>query len=122
LACRQRNVPVFPGALSSTEIALAWELGANRVKVFPADALGPPGLAQLKASLPSIQMLPTGGVDLTSIPPYLAAGADGFGVGSPLFDRQRVEAGDWAWITARCRAFREVYSRARLAKLDRPLA
>ena len=107
--CVNRKVPVFPGALSPTEVVRAWELGAMMVKIFPAECVGPNYIRALKAPLPHIKLLPTGGVDLKTFPDFRKAGADGFGIGSPLFDRQRVEAGDWTWIEAQCRAFAEVY-------------
>ena len=110
--CANQEIPVFPGALSPTEIVRAWELGAMMVKVFPAETVGPGYIRALKAPLPHIKLLPTGGVDLKTLPDFLKAGADGFGIGSPLFDRQRIEACDWAWVEAQCRVFAEVYRRA----------
>jgi len=63
----------------------------------------------LKAPLLHIKLLPTGGVDLKTLPDFRRAGADGFGMGSPLFNRQRVESSDRTWIEAQCRAFGEAY-------------
>lgn len=103
--CRDRGIPVFPGALSPTEIERAWKADATMVKVFPADRLGPQHIRYLKEELPDIALLPTGGMDLQTLPEFARAGADGFGIGSPLFPRDRVEAGDWAGIEERCRAF-----------------
>lgn len=108
--CVRRKIPVFAGAYTPTEIFKAWELGATMVKVFPAETLGPSYIKAIKAPLPQVKLMPTGGVDLKTISAYKNAGADGFGVGSPLFDRARVEAGDWAWVEAQCRAFVEAYS------------
>ncbi|HEY6228882.1 MAG TPA: bifunctional 4-hydroxy-2-oxoglutarate aldolase/2-dehydro-3-deoxy-phosphogluconate aldolase [Verrucomicrobiae bacterium] len=108
--CVRRKIPVFPGAYSPTEILRAWELGATMVKVFPAETLGPSYIKALKAPLPQVKLMPTGGVDLKMLAAYKKAGADGFGVGSPLFDRARVEAGDWNWVEAQCRAFVDAYS------------
>ena len=113
-ACANRKIPVFPGALSPTEVVRAWELGATMVKVFPAESVGPGYIRALKAPLPHIKLLPTGGVDLKTLPDFLKAGADGFGIGSPLFDRQRVQSCDWTWVEAQCRAFAEVYRPALL--------
>lgn len=110
--CVERKIPVFPGAFSPTEIVTAWELGATLVKVFPAESLGPGYIRAVKAPLPQIKLLPTGGVDLNTLPAFLKAGADGFGVGSPLFDRDRIESRDWRWLEARCRAFAETYRKA----------
>jgi 2-dehydro-3-deoxyphosphogluconate aldolase/(4S)-4-hydroxy-2-oxoglutarate aldolase len=111
-ACANQNTPVFPGALTPTEVVRAWDLGAMMVKIFPAESVGPGYIRALKAPLPHIQLLPTGGVDLKTLPDFLKAGADGFGIGSPLFDRQRVEACDWKWVEAQCRAFAETYRQA----------
>ncbi len=103
--CVALRVPVFPGACSPTEIFRAWELGATMVKIFPADQLGPAFIRNVKAPLPHIKLLPTGGVSLATLPEFVRAGADGFGVGSPLFDPPRIAAGDFAWLEQRCREF-----------------
>ena len=110
--CVNQKMPVFPGALSPTEVVRAWDLGAMMVKIFPAESVGPNYIRALKAPLPHIKLLPTGGVDLKTLPAFLKAGADGFGIGSPLFDRQRVESCDWTWVEAQCRAFAEAYRQA----------
>lgn len=103
--CVHLKIPVFPGAFSPTEILRAWELGATMVKIFPADTLGPDFLRSLKAPLPHLRLMPTGGVDLHTLPDYARAGADGFGVGSPLFQPARIAASDWNWLRNQCTAF-----------------
>jgi len=103
--CVRQKVPIFPGAMTPTEIVAAWELGAIMVKVFPAETLRPKYIRAVKAPLPQIKLMPTGGVDLKTLAEFKKAGADGFGVGSPLFDRGRIEAGDWTWLEAQARAF-----------------
>jgi len=108
--CVARKIPVFPGAYSPAEILRAWELGATMVKVFPAETLGPGYVKAIKAPLPQVKLMPTGGVDLKTICAYKKAGADGFGIGGPLFDRTHVEGGDWNWIEAQCHAFVEAYA------------
>jgi len=110
--CLNRKIPVFPGALSPTEIVRAWDLGAMMVKIFPAESVGPGYIRAVKAPLPHIKLFPTGGVDLKTLPDFVKAGADGFGIGSPLFDRKRVESCDWKWVEAQCRAFAEAYWQA----------
>ncbi len=107
--CRELAIPIFPGAFTPTEIVRAWELGAEMVKVFPADAAGPGYIRGLKGPLPQIKLLPTGGIDLETLPRFLEAGADGFGVGSPLFQKEKVAAKNWSWIEERCRAFALAY-------------
>lgn len=77
----------FPGALSPSEVARAHALGATMVKVFPGGVMGPKYVKALKGPMPGVKLLPTGSVGLDDIPHYLAAGADGFGLGSPLFGR-----------------------------------
>jgi len=103
--CVRRKIPVFPGAFSPTEIYRAWELGATAVKIFPADLGGPAYVRSLRGPFLGIKLLPTGGVDLESVPLFVKAGASGLGIGSPLLDRQRIEAGDWAWVEDRTRSF-----------------
>jgi 2-dehydro-3-deoxyphosphogluconate aldolase/(4S)-4-hydroxy-2-oxoglutarate aldolase len=103
--CVQLKVPVFPGAFTPTEIQRAWELGATMVKIFPADTLGPGYLRSLKAPMPHLKLMPTGGVDLDTLHAYAEAGADAFGVGGPLFRAERIAANDWEWLRNQCRAF-----------------
>ncbi len=107
IECVRQNIPVFPGAFSPTEIWEAWELGAAMVKVFPADAGGPGYLKALRGPFPQVKLLPTGGVDLQTAAAFLKAGAAGLGVGSPLFDKPRIDAGDWAWLERQTRQFVE---------------
>ncbi|MGE3308765.1 MAG: bifunctional 4-hydroxy-2-oxoglutarate aldolase/2-dehydro-3-deoxy-phosphogluconate aldolase [Limisphaerales bacterium] len=107
--CVARGIPVFPGALSPTEIVRAWDLGARLVKVFPADGKGARFIAALKEALPEVGLMPTGGVRAATLGEFARAGAGGFGVGGPLFDRERVASGDWGWVEAQCRSFREAW-------------
>jgi 2-dehydro-3-deoxyphosphogluconate aldolase/(4S)-4-hydroxy-2-oxoglutarate aldolase len=103
--CVKLGVPVFPGAFSPTEIFQAWELGATMVKVFPAETFGPAYIRSVKAPFPQVRLMPTGGVNLDTLASYAQAGADAFGVGSPLFQPDRLAAGDWTWLRERGRAF-----------------
>jgi len=80
----ERNVAVFPGAYTATEVLTAMGLGAPAVKLFPASTGGPGYLSALLGPLPSARLLPTGGVTLESIPDYLDAGAFAVAIGSPL--------------------------------------
>jgi 2-dehydro-3-deoxyphosphogluconate aldolase / (4S)-4-hydroxy-2-oxoglutarate aldolase len=113
--CVHRDVPVFPGAFTPTEIVAAWEAGASMVKIFPADTVGPKYIKALKGPFPNIKLMPTGGVDLKTLPAFVNAGAEAFGIGGPLFDRERIEAEDWKWVEDQCRAFVEAYRVARRA-------
>jgi 2-dehydro-3-deoxyphosphogluconate aldolase/(4S)-4-hydroxy-2-oxoglutarate aldolase len=111
--CGQLKVPVFPGAFSPTEIVRAWELGATMVKIFPAEFLGPAYLRSLKAPFPHLKLMPTGGVDVATLDAYAKAGADAFGVGSPLFRAERIAAQDWEWLRNQCRVFAEAYRKTK---------
>lgn len=106
-ACRERGVPVFPGAFTPTEIYQAWEAGASMVKVYPAATLGADYLRHVKAPLDGVKLLPTGGITLENLGDFLNAGADGVGVGSPLFRQTFLQARDWDGLAAHFRAFAE---------------
>jgi len=93
--CRRYDKIIIPGALTPTEILTAWECGADIVKVFPATAVGPRYFKDVKAPLPQIELMPTGGVDLGNAGDFIRAGACAVAVGSNLVDRTAVDAGDW---------------------------
>lgn len=78
------GVPVIPGAFTPSEILAAWRSGASAVKVFPASVGGPEYLRAVAAPLPSIPLVPTGGISVEAAPGYLAAGALAVGLGGPL--------------------------------------
>ncbi len=84
--CQRYDKLVMPGAFTPTEILAAWEAGADIVKVFPADVVGPAFFKAGKGPLPQIRMMPTGGVDLTTAPAFLKAGACCLGVGGQLVE------------------------------------
>lgn len=109
--CRDRDLPVIPGAYTPTEVWSAWDSGALMVKLFPADQGGPTYAKALKGPFPEIELMATGGVSLDTIEDYLKAGVKGFGLGSPLFRREKVDAGDWNWISEQIRKHKEIYDR-----------
>lgn len=114
--CRKRNVAVFPGALTPTEVVRAWNAGADAVKVFPAGAVGGPSyLRALKAPLPEIELVPTGGVSLQTAADFIKAGAMALGVGADLVDTKALREGRDEVITERARQFLEIVREARLA-------
>jgi 2-dehydro-3-deoxyphosphogluconate aldolase / (4S)-4-hydroxy-2-oxoglutarate aldolase len=108
--CRERDVVVMPGALTPTEVVHAWNAGADFVKVFPAGAVGGPGyIKALKAPLPHIELVPTGGVSLKTAADFIKAGAAALGVGADLCD-MKVRS---ALITERAKQFIEIVREAR---------
>jgi 2-dehydro-3-deoxyphosphogluconate aldolase / (4S)-4-hydroxy-2-oxoglutarate aldolase len=88
--CQRYDKLVMPGAFSPTEILSAWEAGADIVKVFPADVVGPAFFAALRGPLPQIRLMPTGGVDLNTAAAFLKAGACCLGVGGQLVEPKAV--------------------------------
>lgn len=104
----------FPGALTPTEIAAAWDLGATAVKVFPAGVAGGPRyLREVRAPLDDVLLLPTGGVAVEDVPGYLAAGAVAVGMGGPLIGRALDEDEDLARLAERAGAALDAVARAR---------
>src|SRR5579864_9533490 len=84
--CRRYDKLVIPGAFTPTEILTGWEAGADIVKVFPADVVGPAFFKALRGPLPQIRLMPTGGIDLTTAADFLHAGACCLGIGGHLVD------------------------------------
>ena len=103
--CRSRSVPVFPGALTPTEVFAAFRAGAEMVKVFPVSSVGPGYMKSLKGPFPEIRLLPTGGIAVASAAEYFKAGADAIGVGGELFRKEWLAQGDWAAIEETARAY-----------------
>jgi len=111
--CGRYDKIVMPGALTPTEVLTAWEAGADIVKVFPADVVGPAFFKALRGPLPQIKLMPTGGVDLTTAGEFLQAGAVCLGVGGQLVDTKAVAAGDFARITALAKQYVEIVKQHR---------
>ena len=112
--CRRHDVAVMPGALTPTEVVQAWNAGADFVKVFPAGAVGGPGyLRSLKAPLPQIELVPTGGVSLKTAADFIRAGAAALGVGADLVDIKALREGQASLITERAKQFVEIVREAR---------
>lgn len=94
-----------PGALTPTEIAHAHNCGADFVKLFPANAMGPAYLKSIVAPLSHVRILAVGGVDGGTVKDYMSAGAVGVGVAGCLFKKEWVQAGEWDLVTEACRKF-----------------
>jgi len=106
--CRRYDKLVMPGAFTPTEVVTAWEAGADIVKVFPADVVGPAFFKALRGPLPQVKLMPTGGVDLTTAAEFLKAGAVCLGVGGQLVDAKAVATGDFARITQLAKQYVEI--------------
>jgi len=97
--------PIMLGAYTPTEAQLAHEAGADFVKLFPADNLGPAYIKALRAPLPHLRLVPTGGVDLHNVADFLKAGCAALGVGSSLVSAKILQEADWPELTRRATAF-----------------
>ena len=112
--CRYNEIAVMPGALTPTEVVQAWTAGADFVKVFPAGAVGGASyLKSLKAPLPQIELIPTGGVSLKTAADFIKAGASALGVGADLVDLKAIREGQQKLITERAREFVKIVREAR---------
>ena len=104
--CHRYSVAVLPGGLTPTEIVTAWQAGADVVKVFPASAMGGAAyLKNLKAPLPQVELIPTGGVSLATAMSFLEAGAFALGVGSDLVDAKAMAEGRPEVVTETARRY-----------------
>jgi 2-dehydro-3-deoxyphosphogluconate aldolase / (4S)-4-hydroxy-2-oxoglutarate aldolase len=107
--CKDGDIVILPGAMTPTEIVNAWTLGADMVKIFPAGEVGGPGFIKaLKAPLPQIKMIPTGGVTLTTARAFLEAGSDALGVGGDLVNVAALKQGMDDRITEKAKQFVEI--------------
>lgn len=91
--CHEHDVPAMPGCFTPTEILAAHDCGADIVKVFPATMLGPQFFKDVRAPLPQVKLMPTGGVTLDNAGDWIRAGAVAVGVGSALVDARAIDAG-----------------------------
>ncbi|MHC4885653.1 MAG: bifunctional 4-hydroxy-2-oxoglutarate aldolase/2-dehydro-3-deoxy-phosphogluconate aldolase [Planctomycetota bacterium] len=112
-AAKADGLPVMPGAFTPTEVFQAWQAGADLVKLFPAGFLGPGYVKELKAPLNQVKLLITGGVRFDNIDEYLDLGVEGFGIGGSLFNRARMEARDWPWLSEQLATFRSIFAARR---------
>jgi 2-dehydro-3-deoxyphosphogluconate aldolase/(4S)-4-hydroxy-2-oxoglutarate aldolase len=96
---KQQNIPIFPGALTPTEIVKAWKAGATAVKVFPSASLGLTYIKELMGPLNHIPMMAVGGVTEEKIREFLQMGCYGLGIGGSLINLKEIQAGNFRWIT-----------------------
>ncbi len=112
--CRTYGVPVLPGALTPTEIVRAWRAGADMVKVFPCSALGGASYVKsLKAPLPQIDLVPTGGVSLATVADFMRAGASAVGAGADLVDVAKARDNNASAVSENARKYLEAIKAAR---------
>jgi 2-dehydro-3-deoxyphosphogluconate aldolase/(4S)-4-hydroxy-2-oxoglutarate aldolase len=113
--CRRYSKLVMPGALTPTEVVTAWQAGADIVKIFPSELTGPKYIKALRAPLPQIRMMPTGGVNLDTAEEFLKSGACALGIGGSLVEPTAVASGDLKRIESLARKYVEIVERFRKA-------
>src|SRR5437588_2757728 len=116
--CQRYDKLVMPGAFTPTEILTAWESGADIVKVFPAEVVGPAFFKALRGPLPQIRLMPTGGVDLATAAAFLKAGACCLGVGGQLVEPKAVAERNFDRIRDLARQYVAIVQQVRKPKLS----
>src|SRR5436190_8323014 len=109
--CNRYQIPYMPGAATTREVIEAMECGADIVKVFPGEVLGPSFVKAIRGPLPHAQLMPTGGVDLDNVTQWIKAGCVAVGVGGNL--TSGAKTGDFSSITALAKQFIEKIRNAR---------
>ena len=114
--CHRYSIAALPGALTPTEIVTAWQAGADVVKVFPANSMGGASyLKSIKAPLPQVELIPTGGVSLATAEDFLKAGAFALGVGADLVDPKAMAEGRPEAVTESARKYLAIVQKFRSA-------
>src|SRR5205807_8082672 len=111
--CQRYDKLVMPGAFTPTEILSAWEAGADIVKVFPAEVVGPAFFKALAGPLPQVRLMPAGGVDLNTAAAFLKAGACCLGMGGQLAEPKAVAERNFDRIRALARRYVAIVKQAR---------
>jgi 2-dehydro-3-deoxyphosphogluconate aldolase / (4S)-4-hydroxy-2-oxoglutarate aldolase len=112
-AAHAAGCPVMLGAFTPTEAQSAHEAGADFIKIFPAETLGPAYIKSLRAPLPHLRIVPTGGVDLPNVKDFIKAGCAALGAGSSLVSPALLRDGNWAELTRLAEAFVQAIRSAR---------
>jgi 2-dehydro-3-deoxyphosphogluconate aldolase/(4S)-4-hydroxy-2-oxoglutarate aldolase len=113
--CRAHGKPIFAGAYTPTEAQTAHELGADFIKIFPADTLGPKYIKGILGPLPHLKIVPTGGVDAGTAGDFIKAGCVAVAAGSCLVSADILKKRDWPRLTAMARELVEAVAQARSA-------
>lgn len=115
-ACHEHDVPAMPGCFTPTEILEAHDAGADVIKIFPATALGPQYIKDVKAPLPQVKLMPTGGVSPENAGDWIRAGAVAVAAGSQVLDAKAIDSGHFGLITENARRIVANVAAARVAQ------
>lgn len=111
--CNHVGVPIFSGSYTPTEAQTAFELGADFIKIFPADGLGPKYIQAIRGPLPHLKIVPTGGVDVNTAGDFIKAGCVAVAAGSTLVSKEILKNQDWAKLTDLAAQFIAAVAKAR---------
>jgi 2-dehydro-3-deoxyphosphogluconate aldolase/(4S)-4-hydroxy-2-oxoglutarate aldolase len=111
--CNKVNKPIFSGSYTPTEAQTSYELGADFVKIFPADGLGPKYIQAIRGPLPHLKIVPTGGVDVNTAGDFIKAGCVAVAAGSSLVSKDILKNKDWAKLTDLASQFIAAVAKAR---------
>jgi 2-dehydro-3-deoxyphosphogluconate aldolase/(4S)-4-hydroxy-2-oxoglutarate aldolase len=111
--CRRVGKPIFSGSYSPTEAQTSHELGADFIKIFPADGLGPKYIQSIRGPLPHLKIVPTGGVDFNTAYDFIKAGCVAVAAGSTLVSKEILQKRDWSKLTELAGLFLAAVARAR---------
>jgi len=111
--CNKVGKPIFAGSYTPTEAQTAYELGADFIKIFPAEGLGPKYIQSIRGPLPHLKIVPTGGVDVNTAGDFIKAGCVGVAAGSTLVSKEILKNKDWAKLTDLAGQFIAAVAKAR---------
>lgn len=114
--CRRYAKPIIAGAYTPTEALTAWEAGADFIKIFPADGLGPSYIKAIKAPLPQLEIIPTGGVDLNTTADFIKAGCAAVAAGSSFVSKKILADKNWTELAAVAQKFVKIIAEARAGR------
>jgi 2-dehydro-3-deoxyphosphogluconate aldolase/(4S)-4-hydroxy-2-oxoglutarate aldolase len=111
---KQQGKLIMAGALTPTEVITAWKAGSDFVKIFPCGTVGGAKyIKALKAPLPQVPMVPTGGVNLDTAADFIRAGADALGIGGELVSAAACKSGNLSIVTDAARLYVDIVQEAR---------
>ena len=107
--CVNQLIPVFPGALTPTEVQKAWDMGATMVKLFPASLFGPKYIKELKGPFDKIRIMAVGGVSETNIHTFFECGAEAVAFGASIFNLKWMREGHYNLVEDKLKDFINAY-------------
>lgn len=109
----QNQKLAVPGVTTPSEMLAAYRLGVDIVKLFPAGALGPRYLKDIRGPLNNAAIMPVGGITLDNLAEFVQAGATAFGIGGELVDKKAIAAGNFSVLTEKAKAFIGAFRQAK---------